>query len=92
MTVDIVVDNCAICRNHIMDLCKILSPGLIFYDHLGFCLFVYLFCGNLFCGCVQALSAKPIRQVQPVRSALSLGVCFMFFFKYRMNLVSYSCI
>ena len=21
-TVDIVVDNCAICRNHIMDLCK----------------------------------------------------------------------
>ncbi|XP_057549058.1 RING-box protein 1a-like isoform X3 [Amaranthus tricolor] len=26
---DIVVDNCAICRNHIMDLCKVLNVKLI---------------------------------------------------------------
>jgi hypothetical protein len=28
---DIVVDNCAICRNHIMDLCKFDPPGECFF-------------------------------------------------------------
>jgi hypothetical protein len=27
---DIVVDNCAICRNHIMDLCKYLNSSVVF--------------------------------------------------------------
>ncbi|RZS11065.1 hypothetical protein BHM03_00042357 [Ensete ventricosum] len=32
---DIVVDNCAICRNHIMDLCEL---SFAFYDFLIGCL------------------------------------------------------
>lgn len=28
---DIVVDNCAICRNHIMDLCELSRTGRVFY-------------------------------------------------------------
>jgi hypothetical protein len=87
MIIDIVVDNCAICRNHIMDLCKLLS-WFIFCSHYVFTFF-WLFCVLIyFCGCLQASSAKPIRQVQPVRSVLLLGVCFMLFFKYRVNPVS----
>ena len=37
---DIVVDNCAICRNHIMDLCRFCFLGLMevvpfFFSHAG---------------------------------------------------------
>ncbi|TVY19314.1 E3 ubiquitin-protein ligase RBX1 [Lachnellula arida] len=55
---DIVVDNCAICRNHIMDLC----------------MYNGRFHGSKFTNAIQASNVKPTKLLQPVRSVLSHGV------------------
>ncbi|RWW29732.1 hypothetical protein BHE74_00019271 [Ensete ventricosum] len=86
---DIVVDNCAICRNHIMDLCELFPPSLnclfaLSCSQLVFSRFisrvrvsfswliflVYDFGPEI---SLQALSARLIRLVRRVRSALWLG-------------------
>src|SRR5436305_4333608 len=54
---DIVVDNCAICRNHIMDLCEYILP---YQPSIQLML-------------LQALNAKQIKVLPPTKSALSLG-------------------
>ncbi|KAF5361579.1 hypothetical protein D9757_011543 [Collybiopsis confluens] len=53
---DIVVENCAICRNHIMDLCAL--P----------CLFFRVSYPEDFLKNRQALNVKPIRYLQPARN------------------------
>jgi hypothetical protein len=65
-----VVDNCAICRNHIMDLCK--SWLSFFQDSKTFLFSVYLLITSYVF--VQALSAKQIKLVPQARSALLPGV------------------
>ena len=55
---DIVVDNCAICRNHIMDLCMDNGP----------------FHGSRFTNVIQASNVKPTKLLQLVRNVLSHGV------------------
>ncbi|TVY51593.1 E3 ubiquitin-protein ligase RBX1 [Lachnellula cervina] len=59
---DIVVDNCAICRNHIMDLC----------------MYNGRFHGSKFTNTIQASNVKPIKLLQLVRSVLSHGHAFHF--------------
>jgi hypothetical protein len=61
---DIVVDNCAICRNHIMDLCKLHSLVLRCY--------LMLIRSSL-----QASNVKLIKPLPRVRSARSPGVSAM---------------
>ena len=58
---DIVVDNCAICRNHIMDLCKPCPLAV----------------SGIVDGFLQASNVKPIKGLQRMRSALSHGVSAM---------------
>jgi hypothetical protein len=55
---DIVVDNCAICRNHIMDLCTSVKALLQVQ----------------FTNAFKASNAKPTKLLLPARSVLLLGV------------------
>lgn len=59
---DIVVDNCAICRNHIMDLC---TP---------FSLLACSTSGLTGCASPQALIVKQIRSLPPVKNVPPPGV------------------
>src|SRR4051794_31440848 len=54
---DIVVDNCAICRNHIMDLCRLLIA----------------FKANLITNTTKASNVKPTRHRPPAKSVRLLG-------------------
>ncbi|XWS17496.1 hypothetical protein CRYUN_Cryun33cG0072700 [Craigia yunnanensis] len=67
MVADIVVDNCAICRNHIMDLC--VSFCLDFIFKLFFVRFMIVYFNLV----VQVSSAKPTKPAPPVRNVLLLG-------------------
>jgi len=60
LLIDIVVDNCAICRNHIMDLCAFIH--LSSSCSLTNSRFIF-----------KASTAKPIRSRPPVRSVMQRG-------------------
>ncbi|KAJ9538577.1 hypothetical protein OSB04_031310, partial [Centaurea solstitialis] len=60
---DIVVDNCAICRNHIMDLCDCTAGCAIFSAREGSYYFLDL----------QALNVRLTKPVLQVRNAQLLG-------------------
>lgn len=64
---DIVVDNCAICRNHIMDLCTSCVP-------------FPATCSTNWSSTLQASSAKQTRLPLPARSAQSLGASATYVF------------
>lgn len=65
---DIVVDNCAICRNHIMDLCE-------FFENFGLAKFHNTVFIRPYCEIIsQASNVKLIKLVPLARSALLPGV------------------
>jgi len=41
---DIVVDNCAICRNHIMDLCKLFEVSILCFESSWWIMLSSLLC------------------------------------------------
>lgn len=69
--IDIVVDNCAICRNHIMDLCMFILLGINMYVHLLFII-------------AQVLNVKQtkLRQQAKVRRVSILLLVLFFIFAF----------